>query len=600
MAKWPQVITEDMWPFAICHMVNFHNASTLRNKNASPYSLFTGQEAPWSLNDFRVFGCPAYILAKRLQDGDNYSKWKARSWQGVYIGNSACHAGNIPLIYIHATTHVTPQYHVVYDEGFTSITDTSDNIKDDILQRLYDRAQWTHKLEFATDDELYYFDSFWMDLPLAPCPEGHGRKRVRFDDNLQSKSSSIPNHSEANPPVGHIHEQVSPANLPVLNPVPGAPQMVPESNAQQAPRHTAQEAANIAPGSAYASEEAHHYTALGQALTAEEASPYIAPGMLSNSEGAPTTTATVLNSAQNNATIPGQVTSLSEGASTQTTLQNPPHVANCPQYKIFHGSLDFQHTKIQCGLDGNIYILAAHTYPDKPIPLISDSNPQHGANIFTLFHDIPYTPSEPTIASYLAMNNKEDTLTQSQMLRTTNVDSFLKAQIPEIRGLENMSVFDYKPISSLLSTAKLLSSIWSYRGKRRPNGELLKYKARLCVDGSQQLLGRDYWETYAPVVSWSTVCLILLLSTILNLKCRQVDYTQAFPQTELNDPVFMRLPQGWYIAPDGSLQLHENPKHNDLTHYIQLKRNLYGCKQAARNWFQHLNQGILALHPIQG
>jgi hypothetical protein len=70
---------------------------------------------------------------------------------------------------------------------------------------------------------------------------------------------------------------------------------------------------------------------------------------------------------------------------------------------------------------------------------------------------------------------------------------------------------------------------------------------RLCVDGSQQQHERDFWETYAPVVSWSTVHLVLLLSSILNPKSRQVDYTQAFPQAELSDPVFMRMPQGWYL-----------------------------------------------------
>jgi hypothetical protein len=75
---------------------------------------------------------------------------------------------------------------------------------------------------------------------------------------------------------------------------------------------------------------------------------------------------------------------------------------------------------------------------------------------------------------------------------------------------------------------KILSSIWSYRRKRSSVGEILKYKSRICVDGSQQEYGRDYWEVYAPVVSWPTIRLTLLLSTILDLKQCQVDYMQAF------------------------------------------------------------------------
>jgi len=134
----------------------------------------------------------------------------------------------------------------------------------------------------------------------------------------------------------------------------------------------------------------------------------------------------------------------------------------------------------------------------------------------------------------------------------------------------------------------------AYRRKRSPVGTVLKHKARLCVDSSQQLHGRDFWETYAPVFSWSTVRLLLLLTSVLNLHSRQVDYTQAFPQAPLEDPVYMKLPQGWYADATGNLTQHQDPSYHDNRHYISLKRNLYGCRQAARNWFAHLTKGLLA------
>ena len=107
-----------------------------------------------------------------------------------------------------------------------------------------------------------------------------------------------------------------------------------------------------------------------------------------------------------------------------------------------------------------------------------------------------------------------------------------------------MGVFDLQNISTLPAHAKLPSSIWSYRRKRSPAGDILKYKSRICVDGSQQRHGRDFWEVYAPVVSWPTIRLMLLLSSLLDLRQRQVDYTQAFPQAPLEDPVYIRVPQG--------------------------------------------------------
>jgi hypothetical protein len=157
-----------------------------------------------------------------------------------------------------------------------------------------------------------------------------------------------------------------------------------------------------------------------------------------------------------------------------------------------------------------------------------------------------------------------------------------------------MDVFEVLPISAKPKMAKILSSIWSYRRKRSPIGTILKHKSRLCVDGLQQLYGRDFWETYAPVVSWPTVRLLLLLTSILDLKSRQLDYTQAFPQAPLDDPVFMRLPQGWFVDPTGTMIPHPDPTHNDTKHFIRLKRNFYGCRQAARNWFSYLTKVLLA------
>ncbi len=73
-----------------------------------------------------------------------------------------------------------------------------------------------------------------------------------------------------------------------------------------------------------------------------------------------------------------------------------------------------------------------------------------------------------------------------------------------------------------------------------------------------------------------------------------MDYTQAFLRVPLDDPVYMWMPQGWYADANGNLRQHKDPRFQDHNHFIQLKCNLYECKQAARNWFQHLTQGLLA------
>jgi hypothetical protein len=143
------------------------------------------------------------------------------------------------------------------------------------------------------------------------------------------------------------------------------------------------------------------------------------------------------------------------------------------------------------------------------------------------------TNLQPIPSEFLAFNvcdNKADTLTQSQMLKDSDRDQIISSQAAEVNGLNKMEVFEVLLMHTKPAQAKLLNAIWSYPQKRSPVGTILKHKARLCVDGSQQLQGRDFWETYAPVISWSSIRLMLLLTSVHNLHSCQVDYTQAFPQ----------------------------------------------------------------------
>lgn len=114
----------------------------------------------------------------------------------------------------------------------------------------------------------------------------------------------------------------------------------------------------------------------------------------------------------------------------------------------------------------------------------------------------------------------------------------------------------------------------------------MNHKARICTDGSQQQYGIDYWDTFAPTVTWSTARLVLCLSSLLNLHGCQINYTQAFPQVDLNDPVFMRIPEGW--------QLTDTVGNIIPNMAINLKKNLYGTKAAARNWYLKLKAGLKA------
>jgi hypothetical protein len=141
---------------------------------------------------------------------------------------------------------------------------------------------------------------------------------------------------------------------------------------------------------------------------------------------------------------------------------------------------------------------------------------------------------------------------------------------------------------------KLLSAIWSFHRKRLLCWTVVKWKSRLCPYGGQQVKGLNFWHTYAPVVNWSTVCLTLILMTLLGYQSRQVDFVQAFSQADIDCDIYMKIPWGFVVQ---SGRLHFDPSHSACQqpshHVLNLKKNLYGLCQAGYNWHEKLKQGLL-------
>ena len=55
------------------------------------------------------------------------------------------------------------------------------------------------------------------------------------------------------------------------------------------------------------------------------------------------------------------------------------------------------------------------------------------------------------------------------------------------------------------------------------------------------------FNTYAPVVSWVNVRLILVISLVLNLQAQKVDYTNEIFQALLDQTVYVELPRGFEV-----------------------------------------------------
>jgi hypothetical protein len=126
----------------------------------------------------------------------------------------------------------------------------------------------------------------------------------------------------------------------------------------------------------------------------------------------------------------------------------------------------------------------------------------------------------------------------------------------------------------------VLPSTWAFKIKRYPDGSVKKFKARFCARGDKQLEGIDYFETWAPVVQWSTIRVVLIMALKLGYSSVQCDITAAFIHAVLPDDeeIFVHQPRGFH------------QKHN---HVLRLRRSLYGLKQAPRHFFQYLTDRLL-------
>ena len=105
---------------------------------------------------------------------------------------------------------------------------------------------------------------------------------------------------------------------------------------------------------------------------------------------------------------------------------------------------------------------------------------------------------------------------------------------------------------------------------------IIKYKARLNIDGSRIKKGLHYEETYAPVAKWNSIRILLTLTWLHYWKTTQLDYVLAFPQAPVEKELYMEIPKGF-----------EGAKGEFV---LQLYRNVYGQKQAGRVWNQINNQ----------
>ena len=119
---WPEAITPMLWPFAVSTAINLENELSLDANGRLPLQQLTATDSPIKLRDHHTLGCPVYVLESSVQlTSKRLLKSEPRARVGIYLDRSLLCAGNVALVLNPSTRHVSPQFHVVFDDEFTLI-----------------------------------------------------------------------------------------------------------------------------------------------------------------------------------------------------------------------------------------------------------------------------------------------------------------------------------------------------------------------------------------------------------------------------------------------------------------------------------------------
>ena len=554
MHRWPKAIHTALWPAAIKHHCNVHNSLPMNFKpgngvkgkkripasfDGSPLSKFTGTTVEPNLDHFHPFGSPVYVLENSLQQYNTmYDKWKERSRVGIFMCHSPHHATSVPLVLNTQTGHVSPQFHVVYDDNFVTVK------KDAKFESLWQKKLQLEiaKRDLPSQDVLPTVRLGNINAPPIPSTASDQQVKGMFRTSWEP----IPN----DPPVGNDQatgptEDTQPSNNPM---------------AQDAAA-TLQGKAPSATGTAEDNKHDH-----GQASTTATE--------ISQTEGGFKARRRARKQAKRAAKRAASATT----EDNQTPQQSPgsPQATETRSGRTVRRPGRYTDT-VQAYLSTFCPSVFARKEDSDDAPLLEEA---HSAQCTD---ELP-----PHLISFAANTKDPDTMTLQEALRQEDRDEFLKAMKKELEDHINRKHWKVVPLSAVPKNRTPIPMVWSMKRKRNPLGDIIKWKARLCAGGHKQIHGLDYWSTYSPVVSWSTLRIVMNLALVHNWHMEAIDFVLAYPQAPCQTDVYMQLPKvpSDFVIPDV-----RDPAARASKAY-KLIKNLYGLKDGGRTWYLHLKKGL--------
>ena len=512
---WPDGFSPTLWPMALDYATWIYNHTPTEDSTLSPIEIFTGLKEPCTqLRRLRVWGCPSYVLDPRIQDGKKLPNWNSRARQGQFLGFSNQHLTTVGLIRNLTTNHISPQFHVVHDELFHTVhsnwTPPSDGAD---FPDFVTRDHYLEDHDSSIDGPLPPLDPSWLppsdsniDTMLPPSdPQAvEGEQQPQPQVQTEFPLGNPPGH-DLEPTVLELDEpELEPPPPPPVE--PGEPQLEPVDETGEPELELPNET-----GEPQLEPLAPRRSRRNRPQTRRFPDPerHVRFDLPSDDSSWSTHCLRHHSTFAHDANFFLSTTSVNHDASTFATMAN---------------ALDWTHWSDPdlgepCYLNDRSFSLQATTAQQ----LIDDWDPRY-------FASKSFDADNPSYFDLPRMTPEEQ-------------EKWFIAMDRELDELEGKGTFRLVPRSNAKGK-EIVDTMWTLKRKRLPDGTISRYKARLVVRGDQQKATFDKEDTFAPVIDWPSVRLLLILSLQHNLVTASIDFKNAFVQSSLPEPIYVNLPSG--------------------------------------------------------
>lgn len=206
---------------------------------------------------------------------------------------------------------------------------------------------------------------------------------------------------------------------------------------------------------------------------------------------------------------------------------------------------------------------------DETDPIITPSTTRSGfqfGNLFQNFVNVAILCDEDFAFKCDATRTLEDPVTPDDIKGRPDEKLWIATMNDEIVSLNENITWSLVPRPQSQVPIKCR---WIFKTKHTAEGKLDKYKALLAANGCTQRYGLDYKETFAPVVRYSSIRILVAIAVTRNMQIHHMDVKTAFLNGEVEENILMEQPPGFE---DGTGRV------------CKLQTSIYGLKQAGRNW----------------